>query len=47
MSQCRFYFPVESGPAAALLFLYLYKIALAVEAPSCRGRPTIFAIFSG
>jgi Resolvase, N terminal domain len=39
--------PVESGPGAALLFLYLYKIPLAVEAQSCRGRPTIFAIFSG
>jgi hypothetical protein len=37
--------PVENGPGAALLFLYLYKIPLAVEAQSCRGRPTIFAIF--
>jgi hypothetical protein len=37
--------PVESGRGAALLFLYLYKIPLAVEAQTCRGRPTIFAIF--
>jgi hypothetical protein len=45
MSQCRFSFTCRKRAGAALLFLYLYKIPLAVEAQSCRGRPTIFAIY--